>query len=179
MLNELLNAFSGNLLLEKLESGLLSIVNVEIANVLGDLTKPGIDNVFKYFDPLKALTRLDDIVVEKLLVNNKIEETDKPPNSPLKESNEMPKALVEVKANPMLVDQVKLAITLGKIVDIKLEPKIHVKIDKLLKDSTNTNKRDKVQLKGASIKFDRAIVNKGRLDVLVVSELNANKDVMV
>jgi hypothetical protein len=104
MLDELLNAFSGNLLLEKLESGLLSIVNVEIANVLGDLTKPGIDNVFKYFDPLKALTRLDDIVVEKLLVNNRIEETDKQPNSPLKESNEMPKALVEVKANPMLVD---------------------------------------------------------------------------
>jgi hypothetical protein len=104
MLNKLLNAFSGNLLLEKLESGLLSIVNVEIANVLGDLTKPGIDNIFKYFDPLKALTRLDDIVVEKLLVNNRIEETDKPPNSPLEGSNEMAKALVEVKANPMLVD---------------------------------------------------------------------------
>ena len=104
MLDELLNAFSDNLLLEKLESGLLSIVNVEIANVLGDLTKPGIDNVFKYFDLLKALTRLDDIVVEKLLVNNRIEETDKPLNSPLEESNEMPKALVEVKVNPMLVD---------------------------------------------------------------------------
>jgi len=103
--NEFPDAFCGDPLLEELDGGLPSAVDVEIADVLGDLTEAGIDDVFKYFGPLRALTRLDDKVVERFpVVDDGTEETDDPPNGPLGESDEMPGAPVEVEADPTLVD---------------------------------------------------------------------------
>jgi hypothetical protein len=145
---------------------------VEVADVLGDLTEAGIDGVFKYFDPLRALTRLDDTVVEKLPVDDDgTEEIDEPPSGPLGDSDEMPGALVEVEADPTLVDRVKLAAMLDEIVDAE--------IDELLEDSTDTDERDEVWLRGSDIELDGAVVDEGRLDIPVASEPDADEDVGV
>lgn len=166
MSGELPDVFGGDPLLEEQDGGgLPSAVDVETADVLGDLTEEGIDDVFKYFDPLRALTRLDDIVVEKLPVDD--------------DETEEPDELVEAEADPTPVDRVKVAATLNEILDAELEPGICVEIDELLEDSTDTDERDEVWLRVADVELDGVVVDEGRLDVPVESEPEADEDVEV
>ncbi|OCK78957.1 hypothetical protein K432DRAFT_383468 [Lepidopterella palustris CBS 459.81] len=108
-----------------------------------------------------------------------MEETDELPSGPLGESDAMPDAPVEIEADPTLVGWVKLAATPVEIVDAELEPGIRAEIDELLKDSTDTDERDEVWLRGADVELDGAVVDEGRLDVPVASEPDADEDVAV
>ena len=178
--DELHDDFGGDPLLEKLDGGLPSAVDVRIADVLGNLTEAGIDDVFKYFGPLRALTRLDDTVVEGFPVyDDGTEETDDPPNGPLGESDEMPGVPVEVEADPTLVDSGKLAVTFDEMLDAELEPGICVEIDELLEDSTDADGTDELWLRGADVELDGVVVDEGGLDVPVASEPDADEDVAV
>jgi hypothetical protein len=107
------------------------------------------------------------------------EEIDEPHNGLLGETDEMPGALAEAEADPTLVDWVKLAAMLEEITDAELEPGICVGIEELVELSTDTDERDEVWLKGASVELDGAVLDEGRLDVLVSSEPDADENVAV
>ena len=163
--NELPDAFGGDLPLQELDGGLPSAVDVEIVDVLGDLTEAGTDDVFNHFDPLGAPMRPDDIVVEMLPVDDDgTEETDEP---------------VEVEVEPTPVDRVKLAAMLDEIVGAEVELGMRVEIDELLEDSTDADERGELWLRVADVELDVAVVDEGRLDVPVASELDEDEDVEV
>jgi len=88
----------------------------------------------------------------------------------------MPGALPEVEADPMPVGWVKLAAMLDEIVDAELEPGICVEIEELHGDSTGTDERDEVWLRGADVELNEAVLEKGGLDVPVASEPDADED---